>query len=637
MKYVFLTILIIPFSETLKSQNVELKLRAGEDSLKFIELKWFTPELKFENGIDIFRKSENQQEWQQMNSKPIVPDLTVELTDELIELRDVVLKIGYAELKDNLILLHILAQAIESNTFARSLGWLYRDSDIYQNKKYEYKILDSSTGELLSISGQIDHDSLINIKSITDLKWSGSSDSSYLSWLPNEKEWYSYDVYSKASGANNYLKHNKRPLLIGKKTDHIGRLVFEEIRYPIDFKGEDSLSIFIAGRNYFGEYSGFSDTLQIANNNRLLPIPLIEKIIIDSFQIKFIGTNFKEFDSLKIFNSKFSDGPYDVAKSSISKDTLLLELKKIIPAENYFIIRGIGSCGNFSDSEKEYRYIRDLEAPVAPIISHHTLTKDTISIHWTKVNVPDLLGYYIYHNVNSADSNYFSLLNSNHINDTSFIEKLNNSNFKSISYKIIAVDKFYNKSNYSLPYTIVLPDNSIPLKPKIKSINEHSDQILITLEQYPDENVEEYLLQVAYPDSGSKFYNVYDSYFDRERLEFRHNPNQSELLYRAAIKKANGNISYSNSVFIKKNINQRAEDLKFDYKVRKSKKEIIIVVKQLPNQLKGYILFDSDNDLQLTGLQNSPEKFVIPIRKNNPRYTINLYYQNSSKITTIEL
>jgi hypothetical protein len=625
------------YSESLKSQNIELKLRAGEDSSKFIELKWFSSELRFENGIDIFRKSENQQEWQKINSKPIRPDLKVLLPDEYKELRDMVLNIEYSELKENLVLLHILTQAIESNTFARSIGWFYRDTDISENKKYEYKILDGSTGDLLSISGSIDYESLIIRKPITELKWSGSSDSSFLSWLPNEKEWYSYDVFFKSSSENNYIKHNTRPLLIGKKSDNIGRLVFEEIRYPIEFKTEDSLYVFVSGRNYFGDYTGFSDTLLLANNSRSIPMPLIEEISIDSVQIKFIGTNFHEFDSLKILNSKTSEGPYDVIKSSVSNDTLFLDLKKVKSAENYFIIRGISSNGNYSDSDKKFSYIRDLEAPDAPIITYHTLTNDSISIHWSKVDVPDLLGYYIYHNVNSTDSSYFSLLNSKYTNDTSFYENIKNSNFKSISYKIVAIDKFYNRSSYSSIYTATLPDNSRPLKPKIKSIEEQGDQISIVLEKYYYDNIEGFFLQVADADSGSSFHTIDDLSFDKDKMEFRHHPKQPALLYRAAVKNPNGNISYSNSKFIKRTITEKEGDLKFDYRVKKSKKQTVIVVKQIPNRLKGYIFFDSINDTQLTGLQKSPEKFVFPKRMNNPQYVIRLYYQNSSKITTIEL
>ena len=151
--FVFLGILF--FSAMLHAQEGKIVHRTTlNNQTTTIELKWYSQQFMYKNGIDVFRKEENK-DWQKLNTLPIKKKNTAP------ETKDENLKMAYdvartQESFDGVILLNLLLESFRAVEFADYVGIYFEDKNVTNGSKYKYQIKHSDSGVIIAESDFID-------------------------------------------------------------------------------------------------------------------------------------------------------------------------------------------------------------------------------------------------------------------------------------------------------------------------------------------------------------------------------------------------------------------------------------------------------------------------------------------------
>jgi uncharacterized protein len=161
---------------------------------------------------------------------------------------------------------------------------------------------------------------------------------------------------------------------------------------------------------------------------------------------------------------------------------------------NYYRIKIVGENGQENFSFPYLAQLTDSVPPLPPqglkaVIDTMGITKLT----WTANKESDLLGYRIYRS-NFANSEY-SQINRDPLPSVTYRDSINIRRLDSkIYYKLVAVDKRFNPSDYSTPVIVDLPDIIPPLPPVIESIRSTSTGVKITWTPSASDDVVSYRL-----------------------------------------------------------------------------------------------------------------------------------------------
>jgi hypothetical protein len=125
-----------------------------------IVLKCFSQEVYFDNGINIYRRIETEQQWTKLNAAPIkkgdyvIPQSTIDKDKILKRLIDFANKVPHEKIK-GFVKITMLVDAIQNNEYAKFLGILYEDKSVQKGVRYEYKvckITNTNSEEIVSVS-----------------------------------------------------------------------------------------------------------------------------------------------------------------------------------------------------------------------------------------------------------------------------------------------------------------------------------------------------------------------------------------------------------------------------------------------------------------------------------------------------
>jgi fibronectin type 3 domain-containing protein len=120
-------------------------------------------------------------------------------------------------------------------------------------------------------------------------------------------------------------------------------------------------------------------------------------------------------------------------------------------------------------------------------------TTGIAKLTWIANKESDLLGYRIYRS-NFANSEY-SQINRDPLPSVTYSDSINIRRLDSkIYYKLVAVDRRFNPSDYSMPVIVDLPDIIPPLPPVIESIRSTSAGVKITWTPSASDDVVSYRL-----------------------------------------------------------------------------------------------------------------------------------------------
>ncbi len=184
----------------------------------------------------------------------------------------------------------------------------------------------------------------------------------------------------------------------------------------------------------------------------------------------------KRFELLRADKPK---GKYFVINNQISKGTRSIKLTNLKPI-NYYKIVAVGTDGTTRESFPKMIQPDDNTPPAIPTeIVGKVDTLGIVRLNWKQNTELDFLGYRVFR-ANLKDDEFtqitFKPIQNNQIVDTINIKTLN----KKIYYKIQALDKRYNPSNFSEVLELKRPDIIPPSQPVFSSFNVDKKNVILT-------------------------------------------------------------------------------------------------------------------------------------------------------------
>jgi fibronectin type 3 domain-containing protein len=635
-KISFLFILLFATVSLIAQNASRVLLRnAGiQNGRQSISVKWYSPELYFNEGISIYRK-EGKGEWQKLNSKPVrkqtdLPASEYEKDGELDYFIPLVNEIKKEDLQ-GLVLYQVLLKTWESETFSKFLGVQFTDSTVLAGKTYTYKVnrikgnTEESIAEAIITAGPETFG-----EPVKEISIQADTNKAKIKWRPEEQRFFAVNIY-RSNNTKDWLKVNERPLVITKYRDTLGNL-----KYPEVFYIEDSLAIGIhyyqlAGVDFFGKETKPSEPIKIQIKD-LIPPPAPEALK-DSVRnldvyLKWSNPYGMDIVGINIYRSVKSTGPFiKINKESLPPLTAEYKDKVDKPGPYYYYVATVDQAGNEGKSRPTFAEVHDIVPPAKPTGLIAKSDTGRIQLSWQKNKEQDVTGYMIYRTSNKNDKNNFVLLNAHPVKENSYTDKLPMNARNKFLYKILAIDSSYNKSDYSEIVSVQMPDIIPPVKPLIKNINNVENTIII--EWIPNK------------DADLNGYNIYRSQNSKEYAKLNQqaiplnetnykdgtvNSGSTYYYYLTAVDSA-GNESqpsgiqkgYNNFTSLK----SKPEEIKFKYK--EDKNELQITWKQEQSEeLLGCVIYrkekEADNLLPLSEKVKGNEYTDRSIQKGKTYY-----------------
>ena len=249
----------------------------------------------------------------------------------------------------------------------------------------------------------------------------------------------------------------------------------------------------IRGITPFGELGPYSETLHIQGRDLTPPMsPFIDSAYaldehriqidwsLDSLSPDLAGFYIDRADNIK--------GPFVTVSPNLLTTTTrsFIDTGAVANKGNYYVVLALDTAGNVSVSSAKLAYLKDNTPPAGPAPASGTIDSfGVVRLSWPANTEGDLMGYYVYRSLNPDYD--FSQVSNNLLTDTSFVDTVSNDILdRQVYYKIIALDKNYNRSAFSRVSAIKKAVIIAPPAPVIRSVK--ASEAGIKLEIIPNDS-----------------------------------------------------------------------------------------------------------------------------------------------------
>lgn len=161
---------------------------------------------------------------------------------------------------------------------------------------------------------------------------------------------------------------------------------------------------------------------------------------------------------------------------------------------NYYRVAAVDTAGNTSYSLGGYGSVIDSIAPLPPAdLSGRIDTNGVVTVEWKQGKDRDVLGYRVFF-ANQADHIFINLtpapLASLTFTDTIPLNTLT----KRIHYRVVAVDRSFNHSEFSAMLTLTKPDLVAPVAPLFSDYRATDSTVVLSFVHSSSEDVKEHVL-----------------------------------------------------------------------------------------------------------------------------------------------
>lgn len=225
----------------------------------------------------------------------------------------------------------------------------------------------------------------------------------------------------------------------------------------------------IAGITPFGERGPYSEVVQGQGKDDLTGTLVLKKVALKDERTGRVMWDFPTFledkiSGFQVLQSPNPNSPFQpVHKKSLSRK--VREFDAPLNGYNqYFIVRALDDKGGLVTQSFPYLiHLEDNTPPASPVNLKGSIdTTGVASLVWEPVKDQDLIGYRVFRS--HALNHEFVERSKEIFPDPQFKDTVNLSLLnRKIYYKVIAVDKNFNTSGFSLPLLLLRPDNIAPI------------------------------------------------------------------------------------------------------------------------------------------------------------------------------
>lgn len=641
-KYFKIIFLFLIFTQVSKAQNSFVK--AGYSSKEnAVIIKWFQEKNRFDEGVNIYRKDNIDNNWVKLTDKPVKkPAKLSESEAKAGDKNNAIYNfIIYSNPKDAVEYENweftLILQTLLSNDFAKYGGMAFADNKVQAGKKYTYKVsyLRSGSEVELDISNEVGMDDAVGSLN-SSLTLTQNNEKIFCNWTAEEDKFISYNIYRDSK------KLNDKPVYVFKTEKPLAFLFTDSL------SSEGTYSYSYTGLDAFGNESAQSTPVTITVTSVALP-PRPVNVRYEGNNQLTLYWNVKSSANLKGFNvyrGSSANGEFTKINSSLisATDTSFADNTAALDTKYFYYISSENNGGMTNNSSVIAALGSDYSKPTVP--ENFTATSDSILVNlsWHKSSSSNVIGYKLYRNIKGNESE-FLLLTPLPIKETSYIDTLTKGALNDFYYKIVAVNQKYMNSDYSQPVEVKLKDVVPPSAPIVTEISSENNTVVISWLKLFESDLAGYKIYRS-EDSLSGFTEI--SSLMKEQISFTDNTASIGKTYYYKISSIDnsGNVSYSlqPSVITLISDNIQAPQIKINLTLNRESNTVDVSWEALQNPsspITGYFVVRRDNDEEysytkselVTGLNFSDTTVESPAKYY---YSIKILYENGDVLTTSE-
>lgn len=511
------TILLLPFLMiSLVSQaqtGKSVVMNAGKNAKTLhTKVKWYSESVYYERGVNIYRSEVGSKNWIKLNDKPIEKGHYVtisELKDEpnLNVLAEIANKKSGKEL-EGLVKLSVLIQSILSERFAHYLGLQFNDSTVELGKQYQYRIMEVLSGEkesLISKAGPVAVKYQTKPNPPAGIVLSADEGSVRFNWKIEEDRFFAVNIYRSTASGGKKKKLNNRPVIVSSYEDERGKLSYPEYFFVDDsVRSGQEYYYQLASIDYFGYESVLSEEFLMTTSDKTPPpAPRLRQTQKDRIPtLRWKQRIVDDLAGYNIYRSRVGDSTYIMINDAlVSPETDYWEVTDNQPGSYWYYVETEDTSGNTARSEQVLVNIPDEVAPDAPTGVEVVIEPGKVILKWAENKEPDLLGYQVFRALNRGDTPYFYPMFVQPQENTIYEQQIPLVSKETYVYKVAAVDTSFNRSAFSVPVKVQLPDVVPPEVPHLKDVYALDGFIKIEWLSHSGQDIQQYTLLRSEGDS----------------------------------------------------------------------------------------------------------------------------------------
>jgi fibronectin type 3 domain-containing protein len=577
-----------------------------------IWVKWYSEYVYFDYPVFLFRQQRGSNEWKYIDRFERGAGLSNETLqkDKVLEVIQNSVMGSRAKDLDGITLLILMLKSVEHPELSDFLGIQYIDKTASQGMEYRYQICKSNNPSQnpLGISEYITAAKFVENLPPAEIKaWQDEYKVNFV-WQADEDKFMGVNVYRKIDEGN-LTRITPVPVIYS---------VDEKGNYPDVFYTDDSVEIdreymyILKGIDYFGRESKASKELVVKIKDVSAP-PAPSKLVVDvtgtQVQLFWENENVPDLEGYRVYRLDPNNLEYLLLNNKLIPKNFQTFTDTVTQTGVYnYKVATVDVSGNESLSDSYIADVKDIFPPAIP--QNLVAVSDTgiIRLTWDTCNDTDLMGYYIYRSVNN-NPNAYMLLNADACTENIFTDKLPKQVRNNFAYKVVAVDSAYNKSGYSTPAYIGLPDVTAPDVPLIKTITRQNNTLIV--EWYPvyDSDIAGYniyrYVEPQSPENAEKINIDLISKLTVFTDRFA-NYNTTYKYYIVAVD-TEGNFSAPSKVYTAPQLLPPPSNIEFErfdatFKQRKNQIQLTWKVNE-PDEIKGFVVYcKTENQKHFTPL-----------------------------------
>lgn len=357
---------------------------------------------------------------------------------------------------------------------ALASGLAYRDEDIQANKKYLYRLSSAGSSEAYPIDTAyllIDGNQKESLQSVLIDEVLEKEGHVELRWKRDmhEQLFSAYHIERSVDGSN-YQRLTQAPYI--DSPHEASQTSQTYITYADSVPNYQPHYYRVIGITPFGENSPPSKAMKGMGRDRTPPAPPIninaEQIAPD--QMKITWDMEEMAPDLKGFMIARANDPQGNAEN-LTPEALSAASRMFIDntydelLNNWYFIAALDTANNASVAMPVYGAVIDSIPPMPPTgLQGNIDTTGVVTLKWNLGPERDIKGYMVFYT--NQDDHVYANISNKHIMDTVFTDTLNLKVLtRDIYYKVVAVDAYFNHSDFSAPIKLTKPDLIPPVAP----------------------------------------------------------------------------------------------------------------------------------------------------------------------------
>ena len=366
-------------------------------------------------------------------------------------------------------------------TAAMASGLTYVDSNVSSTDKYMYRVgLLSDDGEVMlsSDSEEVTQKTLPKLALFTEV----TDYNVELNWdrIFAEEHYIAYKVERRVKNTNKWQSLTDVPIVFGL-SQHADNPEFITIKDTL--QDGKAYEYRLRGIDMFADEGPQSNIMEVIYTDKTPPLTgkfeSGEVLEDNQIQLKWNHPDINDVLHFAIAKSTTYDGPFDLIHEHLlpASQTTILDTDQNPSGNTYYVIYAFDKAGNYSVSLPYAVTVWDHTAPDIPTnVKGIVDTTGLVSLTWDKNTESDLAGYRIF--ASQSKRNFINIVDltpNNHFKESLKIGTHDEFYF----YKIAAVDKSGNISDFSEMIEIHLPDITPPSAPSFTIAKQVEGHILL--------------------------------------------------------------------------------------------------------------------------------------------------------------